>query len=113
MKDSHGLTQWEMRAFLATSTLAGSFLALLAWFLVPALLAHVLGLPQAAAQAAGAGLAFLLLFWTLYPALRTQARLDESPGVLPFKRYVLSSLLGLVVAALVVFGLRAAGLEPY
>lgn len=110
MQDNRGLRRWEMRAFWATSTLAGTFLALIAWFLVSGLLAHMLGLPEAAAQAAGAGVAFLLGLGTLFPVLRTQARLEESPKGMSFKRHVLSSLVGLVVCALVFFALRAAGL---
>lgn len=104
MKDCLDLTRWEMRAFWATSTLAGTFLALIAWFLAPGLI-HALGLPEAAAHAAGAGIAFLLGFWTLYPVLRVQARLDESP-VMSFRRHVLSSVVGLVVGASVLLALR-------
>ena len=111
MKDGHGLTRWEMRAFLATGILAGTFLGLLAWLLISRLLAPLLDLPETAGQAAGAGLGFLLLMWTGYPALRTKARLEES-RVLSFKRYFLSSLVGLVVGAVVVVALRAV-LYPY
>jgi uncharacterized membrane protein YdjX (TVP38/TMEM64 family) len=103
-----GLTRWEMNAFWAMSVLAGAFLMLLVGFVIPRLLAPVLGLPLVV----WAFLAFLVLGLAQYPVRRTEARLAQPTREISFKRFLIAMLLGSAVGALVFLALGAI-LGPY
>jgi hypothetical protein len=100
--ESGGLTRRELNAFLATSSLAGALLMLVVWVLIPRVLAPLLELPRPV----WLGLGFLVLSWSLYPALRAHARLGRPPRILSWKRYLVGSLVGSGIGALVSAGLQ-------
>lgn len=97
------LPRREVNALLAMSCLAGAFLAVLVWFLMPQLFAPLFHLPQAVS----AGLGTLVLGLSLYPALRAHGRLEQPPRVFSGKRYFSGWLIGSLVAALLFAVLEA------
>jgi hypothetical protein len=97
------LERWEMNAFLAMSSLAGAFVAVIVSFMLPLILGPRLDLPKAV----WAGIGFLAIMLCLYPALRVQGRLEDPPRILSWTRYFLGALIGALVGALVFVGLQA------
>jgi hypothetical protein len=106
--DSGGLTRWELNWFLATSVLAGAFLMALVSAAIPRVLAPLLELPRPV----WFGLGFLVLGWTIYPALQVSGRLARPPWVVPWKRFLVGSLIGSLVGTLV-YALVYAALETW
>jgi len=96
MEDVRILTPWERNAFLGMSILAGAFLAGVAGFLVPMILAPELVFPHPVWISVG----FVFLGLCLYPLLRYEARLRQPPHVISFRRWLLGCILGAIVTGL-------------